>query len=794
LKINPEGNPANPVQGAYITVEGVVQGVGFRPFIHRLAKTHDLKGFVSNTTTGVHIEVDGNTEKINCFYNDIEKNAPSAAQIQNKTLSLTIPGNHKTFEVRKSFTSSETLTLISPDLSICDDCKEELLDPKNFRYHYPFINCTNCGPRFTIIDELPYDRPLTAMSPFQMCEKCTGEYEDIEDRRYHAQPNACPACGPDITLIKCNDRKVNEALHSGYVAVKKAISFLKEGKIVAVKGIGGFHLACNAENDSAVQKLKERKHREKDKPLAVMMSSVESVRDYCILENSEENLLTGTQKPIVLLEKKPSCSVSDFVTPNNRKLGVMLPYTPLHYLLFEDTSSITSPRFPALVMTSANTSEEPIVKDNDEAVEKLSQIADYILTHNRDILKSCDDSVIQNVNDNVSFIRRSRGYTPFPVVHQFKLDPVLACGAEQKNTFCLTKSNYAFMSQHIGDLKNWETYKQYKENIEHFKNNFQITPEIIACDFHPDYLSTRFAEDYINDNLNGDKTHLFKIQHHHAHIASCMAENGIDEKVIGIAFDGTGYGTDGMIWGGEFLVCDYNNFDRAAHLDYVPLAGGNSAIKEPWKMAVSYLCSTFGDEYKTLELDLLKSIDKDKVEILEEIIKKNINVVQTSSMGRLFDAVSAILLSNTHVSYEGQGAVELEQTIARRDDKHYQFSFIEKDDKLIIDYRPVIKEIVKEIIAKKDVSEIACRFHNTIIHMVVETCNLLSKKTGILKVALSGGCFQNRYLTEGVNKTLEKSGLTCLTHTKVPPNDGGISLGQAIIANERNKHVCRNSC
>jgi hydrogenase maturation protein HypF len=794
----PKENNFTSVHSALITVEGVVQGVGFRPFIHRLAKTHGLYGFVSNTTTGVHIEVEGNKDQIDCFYTDIEKNTPPVAQIQAKKISFQNPKGHINFEVRKSFSSTKKLTLLSPDLSICSDCTRELFDPDNRRYLYPFINCTNCGPRFTIIESLPYDRSATTMKSFIMCDSCSAEYGDIEDRRYHAQPDACPECGPDVTLFDCGDEYSANQQPSGNEAVNGAIEALKKGRIVAIKGIGGFHLACDATNDEAVERLKERKQREKDKPLAVMVPSVTTAKKLCVITDKEEVLLSSIQRPIVLFEKLLPCPVSRYVSPDNKRLGVMLPYTPLHYILFADTSEQAGAadvdnmghHFTALVMTSANTSDEPIVKDNDQAIEKLSFIADYILLHNRDILKSCDDSVVQVFNNHTSFIRRSRGYVPFPVVHRFKFKKTLACGAELKNTFCLTKSNYAFLSQHVGDLKNWETYTHFQDSIDHFKRNFQIEPELIACDLHPEYLSTRFAENYVDKHFDGDQKRLFRIQHHHAHIASCMAENGISEKVIGVAFDGTGFGTDSTIWGGEFLLCDYKDFERAAHLDYAPLAGGDSAIKEPWKMAVSYLYLTFGDEFKSLDLRFLNTLEKDKIILLEDIVKKGIHTVQTSSMGRLFDAVSAIVLLKTHITYEGQGAIELEQRIGNKTEKYYSFSFIDKDGKLIIDYRPVFRDIIKDVNSGLDVSEISRRFHNTIIRVIVETCDKLSEKTGLNKVAISGGCFQNRFLTEGVTELLEQKGFICFSHSKVPPNDGGVSLGQAIVANERSKDVC----
>jgi hydrogenase maturation protein HypF len=806
------------ISGACISVRGVVQGVGFRPFIHRLARRHELNGFVANTTSGVLIEVEGDPEHIRTFYRDIEKNAPPFAQIQSKSIHPQPPENFDGFTIRTSLHEARRLTFIAPDIGICNDCLRELLNPSDRRYGYPFINCTNCGPRFTIIERLPYDRSRTTMKDFTMCEACAAEYADINDRRYHAQPNACALCGPSVELLPCgmkSPRRHSSLPHReetcrGHDAILASITYLKQGKILAIKGLGGFHLACDATNDDAVNTLKSRKKRERDKPLAVMFPALDTVKEFCTPGEEEALLLQSPQRPIVLLEKRPDCSISAHVSPNNRYLGVMLPYTPLHYLLFfADRASsgaegqVTKTMsgngiptglnhrydYPALVMTSANTSDEPIVKDNDEAFERLSSIADYILIHDRPILNRCDDSVVRISKGKTSFIRRSRGYTPFPVVLDFHLETILGCGAEQKHTFCLTLENYAFLSQHIGDLKNRETFVHFRESLDHFKQNFNAAPSVIACDLHPDYLSTRFARDCVDSCLDGDMERLFPVQHHHAHIASCMAENGLNEKVIGVSYDGTGYGADGQIWGGEFLLCDYGHYIRAGHLEYVPLPGGEAAIREPWRMAVSYLHRVFGIAFREMKLPFLTGIPEHRIDTLLGMIEKGINTRQTSSLGRLFDAVSAVILSRNAVTYEGQGAVELEQAIEKIIDDTYHCDTVERDGTILIDTPSLFAEVVRDVQKKTDPAIISCKFHNTVVQFTVDTCISLSKKTGITSVALSGGCFQNMFLSERVAAGIEDRGLQCYIHTKVPPNDGGISLGQVLVASERSAHV-----
>jgi len=590
------------MERAKILIKGIVQGVGFRPFIYNLAKTYSLNGWVLNSTEGVSIELEGKKPTLATFIDDIPKKAPSLAMIDSVDVEYLPPVGYETFIIRYSEGAKDKYVKISPDVCICPDCLSELFDIQDRRYRYPFINCTNCGPRFTIIEDIPYDREKTTMRKFKMCPLCQAEYDDPANRRFHAQPNACAECGPSVTLedltgsIECND------------PIKETIKLLKEGKIVAVKGLGGFHLACDAENDDAVAILR-RKKRRTFKPFAVMSRDINKIKQYCYIEEEEKQLLLSVQRPIVLLKKLEDCPISELVAPNNNYLGVMLPYTPLHYLLLD------SPALVALVMTSGNISEEPIAIDNTEAKMRLAvsrrrpllfaDLADYFLMHNRDILMRCDDSVASILNGQEVMIRRSRGYAPFPIDLNFSMPEILACGPELKNTFCLTKENHAFLSQHIGDLQNIEAFNYYQDAIEHFKRLFRINPKIVAYDLHPEYLSTKYA-------LAQEKVQLVGVQHHHAHIVSCMAENGLvarkSSKVIGVACDGTGYGMDGAIWGCEFLLSDESDFRRCAHLKYIPLPGGDAAIKEPYRMAISYLYSAYEDDFLSLDTPILMNV------------------------------------------------------------------------------------------------------------------------------------------------------------------------------------------
>ena len=623
-----------------VEVNGIVQGVGFRPFIYQLANRHKIKGEVANTSSGVSIHIEGIRQNIESFCRDLSEKSPPLAYITEVSFYDEPVNDYKDFTIVDSKGQAVMTTLISPDVSVCDDCISELFDPSDRRFQYPFINCTNCGPRYTIIDDIPYDRPKTSMKHFKMCPICQEEYDDPENRRFHAQPNACKDCGPHISLYDNTRKKVATPN-----PIEKAATLLKQGGIIAVKGLGGFHLAVDAENNKAVARLRKRKYRE-EKPLAIMSYDVEHIRRYAQVEPEEEKLLTSPQRPIVLLKKIEPNSISEAVAPRNRYFGAMLPYTPLHYILL-------SHNFTALVMTSGNLSDEPIAIDNEDAFDRLSNIADYFLIHNRDIYLRSDDSIVRKSAGFTRFIRRSRGYVPIPVFLNKKVPSILACGAELKNTICLTKGNHAFLSQHIGDLENLASYDFFQLTIRHMKRILDINPEIIAFDLHPDYLSTRYAEEQ-------QDIQKIQVQHHHAHIVSAMAENMLDGPVIGLSFDGTGYGSDGTIWGGEILFAEIEKFSRAAHFAYVPMPGSAAAIKEPWRMAVSYLYDAFGEGFWDLDLPFLKKIDHNKLKIIVKMISKQLNSPHTSSLGRLFDGIAAIAGIRNHVFFEGQAAMELE--------------------------------------------------------------------------------------------------------------------------------------
>ncbi len=748
-----------------IIIKGIVQGVGFRPFIHKLVKNYNLSGWVLNSNQGVEIDIEGKTEELNNFIGDIKKKLPPLARIEKIEVNQLPLIGYKGFNIKKSIVKEEDgFVLVSPDISICKDCLQELFDPHNQRFRYPFINCTNCGPRFTIIKDIPYDRGKTTMNNFKMCSLCQSEYDDIEDRRYHAQPNACADCGPQVSLYQ-NKRKLEDI-----DPIEKAVKLLKEGKIGAIKGLGGFHLACDATNNKAVARLRRLKNREA-KPFGIMSFNLEKIKQYCKLGKKEEKWLINRARPIVLLKKKEDSLISSLVAPRNNYLGVMLPYTPLHYLLLKDN-------FTALIMTSGNIADQPIIGDNQEALEKLDRIADFFLLYNRDIFNRCDDSVLKIINGDNVFFRRSRGYVPHPIILDFKLKEVLALGGELKNTISFSKENYVFLSQYLGDLKSVETLNFLKESIASLKKMFRINPEIIACDLHPDYLSTQYAE----ETRAKKGLRVVKVQHHHAHIVSCMAENNIKEKVIGVAYDGTGYGDDGNIWGGEFLLCDLKEYLRVGHLKYYPLPGGDKAIMEPWRMAYSYLYSIYGPRAKKIDIDFNRRMDYDKLSIIEKMINKNINSPLTSSCGRLFDAASSLIGIRDEISYEGQAAMELESFCASGIKERYNFCICKEGKEFIIDPQEIFIDIIKDLKEGIDKKVIAAKFHNTVAGFTLNLCGKIRENTGINKIALSGGVFQNRYLTEKIISLLEKDGFQVYTQRKVPPNDGGISLGQAVVA------------
>ncbi len=747
-----------------LEINGIVQGVGFRPFVYNLANRCRLKGEVANTSAGVVIHVEGPRSAVDAFTRELSAQPPPLAHVVEVTAADVAATGYTGFSITGSKGAAAMSTLISPDVSICEDCRTELFDPADRRCGYPFINCTNCGPRYTIIDDIPYDRPNTSMKHFKMCGPCQTEYDDPANRRFHAQPNACPACGPQVTLF---DNRHSEIKTADPLAA--AAQRLRQGSVLAVKGLGGFHLAADAQNDAAVTALRRRKHRE-EKPLALMTTDPASVRRFAHLTPEEERLLTCIQRPIVLLAKKEPNRISEAVSPRNRYFGVMLPYTPLHYLLLAHG-------FAALVMTSGNLSEEPIAIDNDDAFVRLADIADFFLVHNRDIYLRSDDSIIRHVAGDTRLVRRSRGYVPVPVFLKNQLPPILACGAELKNTVCLTKGKLAFVSQHIGDLENLPTYEFFDRTIGHMKRILDIEPEIIAHDLHPDYLSTHWA-------LKQPEVKKIAVQHHHAHIVSAMAENKIEGPVIGLSFDGTGYGVDHTVWGGEILIVEEKGFTRAAHLDTVPMPGAAAAIKQPWRMALSYLYRAYGQRYRNLDLPLLRSVNDEQVRIIAEMIEKNVNSPQTSSLGRLFDAVAAIVGLRTEVVFEGQAAMELEMAAATDKVKSYDAGWT-NGDPLRIPTDPIIQGVVGDVLSGESAAVISARFHQTLIELFAALCDTLRNTDGLQKVVLSGGVFQNTILLTGLIKALEQKRFAVYTHKRVPCNDGGISLGQAMIAAAR---------
>jgi hydrogenase maturation protein HypF len=752
---------------ARIGVRGVVQGVGFRPFIYRLAHEHELKGWVRNTSGSVEIEVEGDESKLNRFLEALKNHAPPMSRIEAIEVSFAAPKGYNDFRIEESLSREGHYQLVSPDIATCPDCKKEIFDSGDRRYRYAFTNCTNCGPRFTIIEDIPYDRPQTTMRKFKMCPLCQREYDDPLDRRFHAQPNACPVCGPKLELVDSEGRTVESE-----DVIKTASRLLKEGKIIAVKGLGGFQLAGDATSDDVVNKLRERKRRP-SKPLAVMMGTMEDIEKHCLVSPEERELLQSPQAPIVLLHWKEGSNIAKAVAPKLKYLGVMLPYTPLHHLLVQEVSR-------PLVMTSGNLSEEPIAKDNDEALRRLEGIADYFLLHNRDIYARYDDSVYMVEGGSSRALRRARGYAPYPIFLPFKLRQILACGAEDKNTFCLTKDEHAFLSQHIGDMENEETLEHFENTIGLYKKLFRVSPEIIAYDMHPEYLATKYALEL------GDKEglKLVPVQHHHAHIVSCMVENNVQEPVIGVAFDGTGYGSDGTIWGGEFLVAGYKNFRRVGHFEYVPLVGGELAIRKPYRMALSYLYTLFGEGFSLDGLPL-KKINPAELDIIKQQLRRKLNSTLTSSAGRLFDAVSALVGVRGEIDYEAQAAIELEMLASDGAlvSESYPFVINNEEGMGVVGLGELWSALVRDVKIKLSPALISLKFHNTMAQIIAEMCCLVSKDAGIKRVALSGGVFQNRLLLKLTLAALQKEGFEVLTHRLVPPNDGDVSLGQAVIAN-----------
>ncbi|MBE6962439.1 MAG: carbamoyltransferase HypF [Ruminococcaceae bacterium] len=730
----------------HLNIRGIVQGVGFRPFLHRLTERYALSGWVRNTSAGVELELEGEDIRLEQFVSALQSEQPPLAVIVGvERTDLPASAGYEGFRILESEVLAHRQALVSPDVSTCPDCLKELYDTADRRYRYPFLNCTNCGPRFTIIRDMPYDRPRTSMGSFPMCEPCEAEYGNIADRRYHAQPTCCPDCGPALHWVSGAGERCNDA------PLEAAKSALRRGEIVAIKGLGGFHLACLPESE-IVSKLRRRKHRD-EKPFALMCADMDAARKLCEISPEEEALLTGWRRPIVLLRKKAAvpAGISD-----NRELGLMLPYTPLHYLLMED--------FPALIMTSANLSDDPVIIDNDQAVARLQGIADGFLLHNRDITTRCDDSLLRVFRGKDYPIRRSRGYAPQPLILDRPVAAILACGAEQKASFCISRGDQIFPAQHIGDLKNIATLTHYEDQITHFEELFDIRPQALVCDLHPDYLSTRYAQ----ERARRDDLPLLQVQHHHAHMVSCMADNGLEGECIGLIWDGTGYGSDGTVWGGECLVGDAREFRRVGSLRPIPLPGGDLCTKDIGRVTQSLLWDT----------GLPMAED---AAMLRRQLEAGLNCPVSSGMGRLFDGVYALLTGRTRVTYEGQGAILLE-AMAEETNLRLPTVFYEEDGVLRLDHRALTAALLE---GKKNgipAGELAAAFMDALIVAGVTQCRHARERTGCDRVVLSGGVFQNMYLLPRLLDALQADGFTPYHHSRVSANDEGIALGQLVIA------------
>ncbi len=757
------------MQRVRIRIKGIVQGVGFRPFVYNLAEKYGLRGFCRNDTEGVLIDVEG--ADIEGFVGEIKNHHPPLARIESLSVERLEPATFSGFRIEESRTHTKRFPLIPPDVAICRECLMELFSREDRRYLYPFINCTNCGPRYSIIEEVPYDRKRTTMRPFQMCETCHKEYHNHRDRRFHAQPNACWQCGPQVWLVDREGTTICEKK----MAVEKARELLKEGAIVAMKGLGGFHLVCDAEDDEAVGLLRQRKHRP-TKPLAVMSQNIETLRTYVEVSPVEERLLTSIESPIVLVRKLPQNPLSALVAPGMESFGVMLAYTPLHHLLTRG--------FEALVMTSGNIADEPIAISNEEALERLHSIADYFLLHNRPIHTRVDDSIVRVIKDRPLVLRRARGYTPHVVPIARGGPELVAFGGEKKQSLTLVSSGYAIMSQHIGELSTVKTLEFLEESLEKLKRLFAVEPTVVVHDMHPDYLTTGFAKEYARRHSIEDDR-VIAVQHHHAHIASVMAEWGLRDELIGVSFDGTGYGTDGCVWGGEFMVATREDFTREAHLGYMPMPGGEKAAQEPWRMAASYLHAIYGGRLEDWPAEFLKRVDEKRVVAMLKLIEHRINTPLTSSCGRLFDAVASLTGLKDHVTFEGEAAMMLTELAEReREDGCYPFE-IKENGTMELDTLPTVEAMAEEMKNGVPVSIISRRFHNTLVLMMVEVVDILCERTAIRDVALSGGVFQNMLLLHGVVEGLKKMGLNVYHNQRYPMNDGGLSLGQALIGLER---------
>jgi hydrogenase maturation protein HypF len=756
-----------------LRVRGVVQGVGFRPYVYNLARRHGLNGFVLNSPRGVFIEVEGSAGAVEAFVVALPAEAPPLVRIAEILRSVIPAVGESEFAIRHSEGGESAFALIPPDICVCEACLADSHDPRNRRFEYPFTNCTNCGPRYSIILDVPYDRPMTTMAEFAMCDACRAEYEDPANRRFHAQPNACPVCGPRLLL---SEPGAAPDLHAGARAILERVAdALRMGGIVAWKGLGGYQLACDARQPAAVEELRHRKKRS-EKPFAIMVADVETAESLCWLSSRERQILLSPERPIVLLRRRPDADLAEGVSPGNPATGVMLPCTPMHDLLFRVLRERWATA-PALIMTSGNISEEPIVIDNAEAERTLEGIADLFAHHNRRIHTRADDSVVRVVGEETMLIRRARGYAPRPVWLGRGEAEVLACGAQQKNSLCLTRAGFALPSQHLGDLENFETLRFFEETFERMCRLFHVTPTAIAHDLHPGYLSTQYAK-------QREGVRLIGVQHHHAHIASCMAEHGLDGRVIGVAWDGTGFGTDGTIWGGEFLAADYLGFDRYARLRPVLLAGGDAGVREPWRVARACLIDTFGAIPTGALWDAMAG--PERIRIVDTMLQRQVQTILTSSAGRLFDAVASLIGLRHSVSFEGQAAMMLEAGAyawTGPTDEPYEFTLAGAAP-VGIDLRPMIRQIVEGAQRGEPRPRIAARFHTTLVAIIAAVCGRMRTELALNRVCLSGGCFQNARLLEGCLRTLREDGFEVFSHRAVPANDGGISLGQAAIACE----------
>jgi hydrogenase maturation protein HypF len=752
-----------------VLVRGVVQGVGFRPFVYRLALQEGLAGFIGNDTDGVTIEVEGPESRVDAFLERLRAQAPPLSRVDSIEVREIAATGEAGFRIVASEVLGRVSTGIPADAATCPDCLRELLDSQDRRYGYPFLNCTNCGPRFTITRHIPYDRPQTSMARFKMCAACQAEYDDPLNRRFHAQPNACWECGPRVWLVGADGSAI-----SADNPVAATIDRLAAGEIVAIKGVGGFHLSVNAADQAAVMRLRERKHRY-GKPLAVMVKDIEAARDVCVLTSAEEALLQTSARPIVLARARQGCGIAAGVAPGIPWLGVFLPYAPLHHLLFADG------RLKALVMTSANLSEEPIAIDNDEALARLGAIADAFLMHDREILQRCDDSVAAVVDGTPQLIRRARGFVPLGLELPLEAPPLLAVGGHLKNVFALAQGRRVYQSQHLGDLENLTGLEFFKESLDHLMRTFEIEPETVVHDLHPGYLSTEWAKQWARER----GLPLIAVQHHHAHVAGCMAEHGLQEA-IGLALDGTGYGTDGRIWGGEVLIARLDGFERFAHLEYVPMPGGDVAIREPWRMALGALRAA-GFDVESEQILALLGAERNEARVLKRMIERKINSPLTSSLGRLFDAVAAVVLGRRLVDYEAQAAIELEGlAVDEADGPGYAMQMVGGDwvarEPVRISSAPLWRELVEDLCAGLSKAHIAARFHAGVAAGFVQAAVLARSATGLGQVALSGGCMHNRRLVRLLRVGLESEGFDVFQHAQVSPGDGGLSYGQVAVA------------